>query len=121
MKAETYSTAHGATWRLEFVSPDIGVRWTQLANFTARISDVYRRGDGEMMYRISGLQAGRGGRAFSFDIPVRSFHHRRPFMRAISGSAGAGSCVWVGRAAAFRRSIIAGSGAAIREAGQVLR
>jgi len=105
VKAETFSTYAGATWRLEYSDPQRGIWWRQLANFTVRITETYRR-DGELIYRISGVQAGRGGRSFSFEIAARRFHQHRSFMRELSSVSGAGSCVWVGCAAALRRAIM---------------
>jgi hypothetical protein len=109
MKAETFVFAHDATWRLEYSDPARGVWWRQLANFQARITDVITDEDGSKTYLIEGRDAGKDGRAFSFEIPARRFNCHRSFMRALSSAAGAGSYVNVGCAAALRRAILEAS------------
>jgi len=109
MKAETFSSAHGCTWRLEYSGPERGIFWRQLANFHAHISATYTDEDGAIVYRIEGQAAGTGGRAFSFEIPARRFNCHRSFMRELYSVSGAGSCVWVGCAAALRRAILEAS------------
>ncbi len=106
MKAETFSFAFNATWRLEYSDPQRGIWWRQLANFQARITTVITDEDGSITYRIEGRDAGKDGRAFSFEIPARRFDCHRSFIRAFASVAGAGAAIWVGCAAAFRRSIL---------------
>jgi hypothetical protein len=106
MKEETFALAHGATWRIEYSDPQRGIFWRQLANFQARITGIYTDEDGAIVYHIEGQAAGTGGRAFSFEIPARRFNCHRSFMRELYSVAGAGSCVWVGCAAALRRAIM---------------
>ena len=106
MRQETFSFARGATWRLEYSGAARGVWWRLIANFEARITTVITDEDGSITYRIEGRDAGKDGRAFSFEIPARRFNCHRSFMRALSSAAGAGSYVNVGSASALRRAIM---------------